>query len=517
MPHDLPERVNLAEEFLTRRAREFPNRIAIQGEPRQATYGELGDAAARVAGALASAGCGRGERVLLILPDSFEFIAAFFGTILLGAVAVPVNSAARPADYAYYLADTGARVAIVHSKSLENFVSMAEAGVLELLVLVEGGASGRTGMRTETWEDWVGTAAPLAEPAPTKAEDIAFFLYTSGSGGTPKAAMHRHVDMLITSRCYANKVLGLGSGDRTFSVSKLFFAYGLGNGMYFPLGAGASTILLPDRPRPEAVAEIVARHRPTIFFAVPTFYGAFLAACGKGLAADFTSVRLAVSAGEPLPAEIFTAFRDRFGIEILDGIGSTEMLHIFVSPCSGRTRAGSCGFEVPGYEVRIVDEEGKLAPEGSIGNLWVRGESAFAGYWNKPELTARTKRGEWVVTGDKFFQDADGFYHYCGRADDMMKVSGMWVAPAEVENALLGHPAVAEAAIVGRSYNGLTRPVAYVILERGKEPGEELIEDLRSFLRARLPSYKVPSEFHFPATLPKTATGKIERYKLRQS
>lgn len=517
MPPESPERVNLAEEFLVGPARENPDRVAILGEPRPATYAELAAAAARVAGALTACGCERGDRVLVVLPDSIEFIAAFFGAVMMGAVAAPVNPAARAADYAYYLADTGARAAIVHASALGNVLDVASAGLLELLVVVGDAATAPAKCRMVAWEEWVSAAQPISVPAPTKAEDVAFLLYTSGSGGTPKGAMHRHRDMRVAHRCYACEILGLGPEDRTFSVSKLFFAYGLGNAMYFPLGAGASTILLPDRPRPETVAGIVARHRPTVFFAVPTFYAALLAQCERGLAVDFSSVRLAVSAGEPLPAEIFSGFQRRFGLEILDGIGSTEMLHIFLSPRPGRTRAGTCGFEVPDYSARIVDEQGCPVPQGSIGNLWVRGESAFAGYWNKPELTVRTKRGEWVVTGDKFLQDTDGFYHYCGRADDMMKVSGMWVAPAEVENALLAHPVVAEAAVVGRSYEGLIRPAAYVTLQPGATPGEDLASELREFLRARLPSFKVPSEFHFPAQLPKTATGKIERYKLRDA
>jgi benzoate-CoA ligase family protein len=516
VPLVFPERLNVAEEFLARPAREHPNRVAILGEPRPATYAELTSGAARVAGALAGSGCRAGDRVLIVLPDSFEFIAAFFGATMLGAVAVPVNSAARPTDYAYYLADTGARFAVVHAASLDAVLKMAGAGVLEMLIVVDGPAPARAKPRVAAWEEWLGDATPLAEPAATAALDPAFFLYTSGSGGTPKAAVHRHRDMLVTTACYARDVLGLGPEDRTFSVSKLFFAYGLGNGMYFPFGVGAATILLPGRPRPEPVVEIVQRYRPTVFYAVPTFYAALLAQCERGLAADFSSVRFAISAGEPLPAEIFLAFRDRFGIEILDGIGSTEMLHIFLSPRPGGARPGSCGFEVPEYAAQIVDDEGEAVERGTIGNLWVKGESAFAGYWNKPELTARTKRDDWVATGDKFFQDVDGFYHYCGRADDMMKVAGMWVAPAEVENALLAHPAVAEAAVVAGSFEGLTRPVAYVLLRPGQNGGAGLAGELREFVRARLPSHKTPTEIHFPAELPKTATGKIERYKLRQ-
>jgi benzoate-CoA ligase family protein len=514
---DLPSRLNVAEVFLARPAREHPDRLAILGEPRPFSYGELAALAARVAGALSASGCQPGDRVLLVLPDSAEFIASFFGATAVGAIAVPVNSSARPSDYAYYLADSGARYAIVHADALEAVLEMSAAGVLDTLVAVGPARGGQGSPAPIAWDDWLASAKPVTATAETAATDSAFFLYTSGSGGTPKAAVHRHRDMVVANACYAQGILGLTPDDRSFSVSKLFFAYGMGNGMYFPLGAGGATILYPGRPRPERVAETVARYRPTAFFAVPTFYAALLAESARGLATDFSSVRLAVSAGEPLPAEIFERFRERFGIEILDGIGSTEMLHIFLSPRPGRARAGSCGFEVPGYAARIVDENGEPVPRGSIGNLWVRGDSALSGYWNKPELTAETKRGDWVCTGDKFVQDEDGFFHHCGRADDMMKVRGMWVAPAEVENALLGHSAVAEAAIVAGCFaDGLVRPVAYVVLREG-EGSEELAAAMREFLHDRLPSHKIPAEFHFVPSLPKTATGKIQRFKLRQT
>jgi benzoate-CoA ligase family protein len=512
----LPSRLNVAEHFIFRPAREHPGRLAILGEPRPVTYAELADLTSRVAGALAASGCAPGARVLLVLPDSTEFIGSFFGTIAIGAVAVPVNASARQADYACYLADSGARVAIVHADHLDPVLPALEAGGVDRLVVVGGEPPRSASFASCAWDDWLSAAAPVPSPAPAAGTDIAFFLFTSGSGGTPKAAVHRHVDMLATSRCYAGGVLGLRPDDRTFSVSKLFFAYGLGNAMYFPLGAGASTILFPGRPRPEPVAEIVARHRPTVFYAVPTFYAALLRQMDEGLRLDFSSVRLAVSAGEPLPAEIFERFCERLGLEILDGIGSTEMLHMFLSPMPGLCRAGTCGFEVPGYGAQIVDDDGRPVPDGTIGNLWVRGPSAFDGYWNKPELTARTKRGEWVVTGDKFFRDSDGFYHYCGRGDDMLKVAGMWVAPAEVENTLLAHPAVAEAAVIGRLFDGLTRPVAYIVLRNGHAPGSALAQSLRDFVRERLPSYKAPTEVHFLSELPKTATGKIQRFKLRE-
>jgi len=312
-------------------------------------------------------------------------------------------------------------------------------------------------------------------------------------------------------------VLGIQPFDRTFSVSKLFFAYGLGNGMYFPFSVGASTVLNPERPRPETIAELLSRHRPSVFFSVPTVYNLLLREAGRGLGIDFSSVRLAVSAGEALPAEIFEQFRARFGLKIVDGIGSTEMLQMFISNRPGEARPGTCGREVPNYEAVILDESGHLVRTGEIGNLWVRGQSAFAQYWNKPELTAATKDGVRVNTGDKFFCDAEGFYHYCGRSDDMMKVSGMWVSPGEVENALLGHPLVAEAAVVSSmDPSGLLRPVAYLVLRGGADASPQLAREILHDLRSRLAGFKCPQEVHFLAELPKTATGKIQRFRLRQ-
>ena len=323
---------------------------------------------------------------------------------------------------------------------------------------------------------------------------------------------------MYTSRGFAHGVLGVRPDDRMFSVSKLFFAYGLGNGMYFPFSIGAATILDPERPKAERAAAMIAKYGPTIFFSVPTFYAALLRESERGLSLDFSSVRLAVSAGETLPAEIFERFRKRFGLEILDGIGSTEMLHMFLSSRVGMAKAGSCGIEVPGCEAKILDDSGNAVSNGELGNLWVKGGGAFAEYWKLPELTARTKQGEWVATNDKFTRDAGGYYHYGGRADDMMKVSGMWVSPGEVENALLGHPSVAEAAVVAHSNpDGLLFPAAYVVLGQGIQPSHNLGGEIRNWLHERLLGYKCPQEIHFLAELPKTATGKIQRFRLRDA
>jgi benzoate-CoA ligase family protein len=512
----LPESFNIADHFLDVPAQRHPQRVAIVGEPSQFTYGELSALANRVGNALLKQKTTKGERVLIVLPDSAEFIASFFGAAKIGALAVPVNPFARTADYLHYIENSEPCAAIVHSESLAE-VLPASSAHLQMPVIVVGEQKVEPKARCTNWNEWIADASDQLLAEPTLAHDPAFMLYTSGSGGPPKAAVHRHADMLCASQNYAQSVLGLRTDDLTFSVSKLFFAYGLGNGMYFPLFSGARTLLNPARTNVPHVIEMVARHRPTIFFAVPTFYAAVLREAERAeQGMDFSSVRLCVSAGETLPAEIFNAWKKRFGIEILDGIGSTEMLHIFISSRPVKCKPGSCGFAVPGYETKIVDDHGKIVRDGEIGNLWVRGESAFAEYWRIPELTAHAKRGEWIVTGDKFFRDVDGYHHYCGRADDMLKVAGMWVSPVEVENALLGHAHVAEAAVVGATdHRGLSYAVAHVVLRGNVQGTDELAEEICEHVRGRLVSYKVPREVKFCNELPKTVTGKIQRFKLR--
>ena len=514
---ELAEHFNLASHFLDAPAALHAERTAIVGDPREVTYGELAALANRAGNALLSQGVSRGDRVLLALPDSAEFVAAFFGAAKIGAIAVPVNPFARSSDYIHYLENSEPRAAIVHSESLAEFLPASSVRPQIPIVVVGEQKIDSHGVSFAKWSAWTVAASEQLSAADTSPSDPAFMLYTSGSGGTPKAAVHRHADSLVASRNYAQNVLGLTADDLTFSVSKLFFAYGLGNGMYFPLSAGARMMLNPERTSVLHVIDLVARHRPTIFFAVPTFYAAVLREAERsGRGVDFSSVRKCVSAGETLPAEIFNAWKRQFGIEILDGIGSTEMLHIFISSVPGKCKPGSCGFPVPGYEVKIVDDSGEPVRDGDIGNLWVRGASAFAEYWRIPELTARTKREDWVVTGDKFFSDSDGYYHYCGRADDMLKVAGMWVSPMEVENALLGHPHVAEAAVVGTTdERGLSYSVAHVVLRGNAQGSEKLAAEICEHVKARLVSYKVPREVRFCSELPKTVTGKIQRFKLR--
>jgi benzoate-CoA ligase family protein len=513
-----PEKFNIAEHFVDSPAALHPERPAIVGEPREVSYGELAALVNRAGNALRAQGVSRGDRVLIVLLDSVEFVAAFFGAAKIGAVAVPVNPFARSSDYIHYLENCEPRAAIIHSQSLAEFLPASSVLPQIPIVVVGEEKIDLHGVSCAKWSAWTAAASEQLAVADTSPHHPAFMLYTSGSGGAPKAAVHRHADMLVASRNYAQSVLGLRADDLTFSVSKLFFAYGLGNGMYFPLSVGARTVLNPERTNVAHVIEMMARHRPTVFFAVPTFYAAVLREAERaGPYVDFSSVRKCVSAGETLPAEIFHAWKRQFHLEILDGIGSTEMLHIFISSVPGKCKPGSCGLPVPGYECKIMDDNGESVRGGEIGNLWVRGASAFAEYWRLPELTARTKRGDWIVTGDKFSCDSDGYYHYGGRADDMLKVAGMWVSPMEVENALLGHPHVAEAAVVGATdERGLSYSVAHVVLRGDVQGSEKLAGEICEHVKARLVSYKVPRDVRFCRELPKTATGKIQRFKLRE-
>jgi benzoate-CoA ligase family protein len=520
-PAGIPERFNICSHFLETPAAAHPDRVAILGEPAEVTYAALANLARRVAASITRDGIVAGNRVLIVLPDSAEFIAAFLGVARTGAIAVPVNPMSRSDDFAHYVRDSRAILAIIHRDATDAFAAASiDAENLKQILVVGRDAPISASAKISSWNKWLAASGreSLAPAATTRANDPAFFLYTSGSGGKPKAAIHEHKDMLATFTGFARGVLDIRSDDRTYSVSKLFFAYGLGNGLYFPLGAGAATILDPERPRPERCAEIFAKFKPTIFSSVPTFYSAILREAERGLAFDFSSVRHAVSAGERLPPEIFERFREKFGLEIIDAIGSTEMLHMFLSPRPGKIRAGSCGTPIDGYDAKIVDDDGNTLPTGEIGNLCVRGGGAFSGYWKIPDLTARTIGDGWVVTGDKFLRDSDGYYHYCGRADDMMKVAGMWVSPTEVENALLGHPQVAEAAVVAETNPaGLAHPLAYVVLKSEKAVADPaaLAEEIREFVRSRLPGYKCPREIRFLDSLPKTATGKIQRFLLR--
>jgi benzoate-CoA ligase len=424
------------------------------------------------------------------MDDCPWFAAAFLGAMRIGAVPVPLNPLHGPDDYAYFVEDSGARLAIVDAPCMDK----VRAARLLLVDDLE--------------------RSDEIPPADTGREDVAFWLYSSGSTGRPKGVVHVHRDLLYTCETYARHVLGIAPGDVTFSTTKLFHAYGLGNNLSFPYWVGATTVLLSGRPTPDAIFSTVGRFRPTLFFSVPTLYNAMLAAENDG---DFSSVRLCISAAEPLPAEVWHRWREKHGVVILDGIGSTEMLHIYCSNAVDDVVPGSSGRPVPGYDVKLIDDQGNMVEGPGTGDLHVRGESMLREYWGQPEKTEDCIRDGWFYTRDRYRCDPDGRYWYEGRADDMFKVSGLWVSPVDVEARLIEHPAVLEAAVVGSRVEGLTKAKAFVTTRRADQTSAELAEELREHCAAKLHRYQVPQLIEFVDDLPKTATGKIERYKLRES
>jgi benzoate-CoA ligase family protein len=506
---------NAAVDFVDRHIAEGrADRIAIRCENRSYSYGTIAELMNRTGNSLKDLGVEMESRVVLLLHDSPQFVAAFFGAMKIGAVPVPVSTMLRCEDYAHLLNDSRAHVVIVQEELWREIEQIR--GRLDYLrrVIIVG-----TAKRDELeFDKWVAAGSPQLAPAQTNADDAAFWLYSSGSTGAPKGTVHLHHDMRYATDHYARQVLELNETDITFSAAKLFFAYGLGNGLYFPFGAGACSVLYPGRPRPEAVFEIIHRERPTIFYGVPTLYASMLAMPDAERTYDLSSLRICVSAGEALPAELFKRWRQRFGTEILDGIGSTEILHIFISNRRGAVKPGSTGVPVPGYEAKLVDEQGATVPQGEIGNLMIKGDSICSCYWNQHNKTKQTIRGEWIATGDKYYQDGDGYYWYCGRSDDMLKVGGMWVSPVEVESALFQHAAVLEAAVIAeKDQDGMIKPKAYVVLRHGNLGDEAMERELKMFVKDKIAPYKHPRWISFVSELPKTATGKTQRFKLRST
>jgi benzoate-CoA ligase family protein len=499
---------NAAVHFVDRHLAEGrAKKVAFVDDSGSITYAALADRTSRAASVLRDLGVEQEQRVALCMLDSVDFPCVFWGAIKAGFVPVPLNTLLTTQDYAFMLRDSRARVLVV-SDALHDKIAPAAAAAPMLQRVV----------RTGELPALLAEASPRHEAATTCADDVAFWLYSSGSTGTPKGALHLHSHLVQTATLYGAGVLGMREDDVVFSAAKLFFAYGLGNAMTFPLHAGATAVLLSERPTPAAVMRTLKKHGPTIFCGVPTLFASILADPSLDASAGSPRLRASISAGEALPKHVGERWRERFGTEILDGIGSTEMLHIFLSNRHGDVRYGTSGKPVPGYEVKLVDDAGEPVAVGDEGSLWVRGPSACAGYWNQREKSLATFHGPWTRTGDRYVRDADGYYTYAGRADDMLKVGGIWVSPFEVESALGAHDAVLEAAVVGHAdEEGLVKPRAFVVLKAkaGPREAEALADELKAFVKGRLAPYKYPRWIVFVDELPKTATGKIQRYKLR--
>jgi benzoate-CoA ligase family protein len=504
--------------------------VAIECGEVRLTYEDVQRNVNRCGSALRRLGVRPEERVLLLLYDGPEFVYSFFGAIKIGAVPVPLNTLWKAADYHYVIRDSRATALIVSAPLLPAIQSIppGERASLRHIIVASGPGSPGSNETTHSHTQFglllaQGGADLQAEP--THRDAPAYWQYSSGSTGKPKGCVHLQHDMVVFAELFGKGVLGIGDRDRCFSVAKLFFAYGLGNALIFPFSVGATSILWPGAPTPENVYATIERHRPTLFFSVPTGYAMMLAhqkpASGDAGAAsrdfELSPVRVAVSAGEALPAALYERFKARYGVDIIDGIGSTEAGHMFISNRPGQIRPGSSGLLVDGYEARLLDDNGQPTPPGEIGNLWVSGDSVCALYWNQHEKTKDTIQGRWLRTGDKYTQDADGYYWYAGRTDDMLKVGGLWVSPIEVENALVGHASVLECGVVGREdHDGLVKPMAFVVLREGLAATPDLGIELQQFVRDRLAEYKRPRWVEFLPELPKTATGKIQRFRLRE-
>ncbi|HEY6239606.1 MAG TPA: benzoate-CoA ligase family protein [Burkholderiales bacterium] len=486
-------------------------KLAYIDDAGQYTFGQLAERVNRFGSGLQAMGLDMEHRVLLALTDTIDFPTAFLGSIKAGIVPVAVNTLLTPKDYEYMVSDSRAKVLVVSEQLLPQFApTIGRLPFLKHVIVSGNSTAGHTGFK-----DVLAKGLPDLAPAPTTSDDACFWLYSSGSTGMPKGTVHVHSSMILTAELYAKGVLGMNEGDAVFSAAKLFFAYGLGNSLSFTLAVGATAVLMAERPTPAAVFKRLKEKKPTLFFGVPTLYAAMLAS-PEFPKRDALALRQCISAGEALPPQIAKSWKERTGVEILDGIGSTEMLHIFLSNRPNDLRYGTTGKPVPGYELRLVDEHGDPVKPGEMGELQISGPTSAAYYWNNREKSRSTFVGGWTKSGDKYAQDKDGYYVYGGRSDDMLKVSGIYVSPVEVEAVLVSHEAVLEAAVVGaEDENKLVKPKAYVVLKQGNSGSDALKAALQQHVKDKLAPYKYPRWIEFLDELPKTATGKIQRFKLR--
>jgi benzoate-CoA ligase family protein len=511
---DVPRAFNLASYFVDRNVEEGRgSRTALIAPGGATTYADLAALTNRSGNVLRELGVRAEERVLLVLGDSVEFVALWWGAQKIGAVTAEAYTFLQPKDYAYYLDYTRASVVVADTTTLERVREAAVSSPWLRHVLVVG-ASGELSAREASFDTLAAAAPDELQPAPTTRDDIAIWKFTTGSTGLPKAAVHPQHSPVLSFDWYARGVLGIREDDVVLPVPKLFFGYARDLTALYPFGVGAAGIVFPERTTPERIFELVAQHRPSILVQVPTMMAAMIAHPG-GAQQDLSCLRLCTSAGEALPRELYERWRATFGVEVLDGIGSSEAYHIYISNRLGRVRPGSVGQVVPGYRARVLDEDGHEVPDGEVGTLSIEGDTAALLYWNDHEKTKQTFSGDLVKTGDLFVRDPEGFFWYRGRSDELIKVGGIWVAPAEIEQCLISHPDVAECAVVGHEHEGLTVTRAHVVLRLGVAGSEELAAALQEHVRSQLSPHKYPRDVLFVAELPKTPSGKIDRRALR--